>query len=484
MKLTRRLTFYLLLAVGTVFGLDTYLSVRSHLALFDQDIRRDERVLGTALAKAVERTWAREGEAAARDLLRVMNANDAEISLRLVYLDSPRGEAQTPAAPPDAIAALRKAPVITHIRQEGEAVNRIFTYVPLAVGNAREPALEVSESLAHERRYAIERVRGTLVTAALALLACGGVVWGVGARVVGRPVDELVAKARRIARGDFSGTLHLPQAAELSQLAREMNAMSDSLEQAARRVASESAARLAALDQLRHADRLTTVGKLASGLAHELGTPLNVVAGHAKMLAAGELERPAERVESARVIASQAERMTAIVRQLLDFARRRSADKRPLELGVLARQSVSLLEPLAARAGVKLSCATGPAPIRADAAQIQQALTNLVMNAIQASARGSEVAVSVSSEPPDGSAGPGDGARAFVDVCDGGCGIPAERISLIFDPFFTTKPVGEGTGLGLSVAHGIVAEHGGRIDVESRPGSGSRFRISLPLESA
>jgi signal transduction histidine kinase len=484
MRLVRRLTLYLLLAMGVVFAIDTFLSVRSHLALFDEDVRRDEKVLGDALARVVERVWSRQGAAEAAALVEEMDVAASDVRIRLVHLDAEPGDPFAPAARKRALEAIRRDRTLTHVREEGEPDSWLLTYVPLSVPGARPVALEVAESLAHERSYAFSRVRGTLLTGALAALACGAVAWGVGTRVVGRPVDALVAKARRIGHGDFTEPLVLRARDELSQLAAEMNSMAAELDAAARQVAHETAARLRTLEQLRHADRLSTVGKLASGLAHELGTPLNVVAGRAKMIASDEIESPEEGRESARIIAEQAERMTRIVRQLLDFARRGVSEKRSTDLGALARQTTVLLEALGTKRGVRLRCAEPGQPVyaRVDAAQISQALANLVVNAIHASAAGSEVTLAVAAcDPaPEGRTG----RWAVLEVRDRGTGISAEQLPEIFDPFFTTKPVGEGTGLGLAVAHGIAEEHGGWIDVTSEPSRGSCFRIWLPRDAA
>jgi signal transduction histidine kinase len=488
MKLVRRLALYLLLAVGIVFGIDTFLSVRSHLRLFDEDVRRDQKVLGDALARAVERVWQRQGQAEAIDLVRSIGAATPEMRIRLVYLDAEQSEPFAPEAPQHALDAARRERTLTHVRDDGGPDARLFTYVPLDVPSNRLAALEVTESLALERSYAISRIRRTLLTGALAVLVCGAVAWVVGARVVGQPVSALVAKARRIGGGDFSGPLLLRTRDELAQLAAEMNSMAAALDVAAQRVAGETAARLRALEQLRHADRLTTAGKLAAGLAHELGTPLNVVAGRAKMIASGEVESPEEGSESARIIVEQAERMTRIVRQLLDFARRGVSEKRTADLFTLARQTASLLEALGSKRGVSLQCLPPAQPVRAqvDAAQVQQALTNLVVNAIHASGRGScvSITVSVRDSAPAGESAARPGPWALLEVRDHGTGISADQLPEIFDPFFTTKPVGEGTGLGLSVAHGIAQEHGGWIEAESEPAHGSCFRIWLPQEAA
>ena len=485
MKLVRRLTIYLLVAVTGVLAIDTWASVRSHLALFDADMRRDEELLGRTLASAVERVWRSEGEAAAREVLASVNASNAEMRAELVSVPaagSPGDERRA------AIARAQREGVPVHLALPGGSVRRLHTYVPLKLGTAEARALEISESFAHERGYALARIRQTLATTLATLLACGAVAWLVGVRVVGRPVEALVAKARRIAHGDFEAPLVLRPETELALLAREMNEMAASLAAASREVAEQSAARIAAQEQLRHADRLTTVGKLASGLAHELGTPLNVVAGRAKMIASGEIANAAEGEECARIIVAQADRMTAIVRQLLDFARRRSGEKQPLDLAVLARQTAGLLEPLGAKRGVRVSCDAAEAGVvaRADAAQIQQALMNLVMNAIHASARGSGVSIAVRKEHAAAAPGRarGLGPSALIEVSDTGAGMAPEVLEQVFDPFFTTKAPGEGTGLGLSVAYGIAEDHGGWIDAESASQQGSRFRIWLPLELA
>jgi signal transduction histidine kinase len=164
------------------------------------------------------------------------------------------------------------------------------------------------------------------------------------------------------------------------------------------------------------------------------------------------------------------------------------SEKRGADLGALARQIASLLEALGTKRGVSIQCLPPPRPVRAhvDAAQIQQALTNLVVNAIHASERGSIVRITVSSRDtgPEGARVAQQGAWAVLEVRDQGTGIAADKLPEIFDPFFTTKPVGEGTGLGLSVAYGIAQEHGGWIEAESEPAHGSCFRIWLPQEAA
>jgi signal transduction histidine kinase len=252
-------------------------------------------------------------------------------------------------------------------------------------------------------------------------------------------------------------------------------------------VARETAARIATLEQLRHADRLTTVGKLASGVAHELGTPLNVVGARAQMIAGGEATATESRV-FARVIVESAQKMTRIIRQLLEFARRQDPCKEKHDVAAVARRGLELLGPLAQKQRVELALDDGGASYETnvDSAQIEQALTNLIVNAIQATAGPGEVTIRVRRERkrPPADHGGAEGEWIAVHVSDTGRGIPPENLSRVFEPFFTTKDVGEGTGLGLSVAYGIVRDHHGWIDVRSEPGQGSTFTMFLPAEGA
>jgi polar amino acid transport system substrate-binding protein len=265
--------------------------------------------------------------------------------------------------------------------------------------------------------------------------------------------------------------------AELEQRARQ-------LEEAWAKVRSESEARIAALEQLRHEDRLKIVGRLASGIAHELGTPLNVISGYAGMIAGGSLS-PHDTTESARTIKAQSERIASIVRQILDFARRRPGQRIAVDLQQLARQTLDLATPLAQKRNVNLILTDGndAAVVKADVEQVRQVLLNLITNAVQAMHRSGNVEVAIGPARAPLAADRGDPDKyVCISVLDEGEGIPEENLGRIFDPFFTTKGPGKGTGLGLAITEGIVREHGGWITVESTVGKGSRFCVYLPKE--
>ncbi len=266
--------------------------------------------------------------------------------------------------------------------------------------------------------------------------------------IIARPLTRVVKHAQRIGSGDLTASLQVRGAKEIASLKEALNGMCEQLRQARATAKAESAARLAALEQLRHADRLRTVGTLASGIAHELGTPLNVILLRAKMV--GKVLPAAS--ESVAVIVSQTEKMTTIVRQLLDFARRKAPHRVARDVSELAESAVRLLMPLARKASVDLHLDDLPnaAMAEVDAAQVEQALTNLVVNAVHASAPGGIVFVRAETVEEDV-----DGALRSLcrlTVTDEGAGIKDEDMERIFEPFFATKDVGQGTGLGLAAA--------------------------------
>jgi two-component system NtrC family sensor kinase len=223
--------------------------------------------------------------------------------------------------------------------------------------------------------------------------------------------------------------------------------------------------------QLRHADRLATIGELAAGVAHEINEPLEGILGFAQLARRAAGLPSAAEPDLDRVIA-EALRARDIVRQLLLFARQAPARSLPVELNAVVREALGFLAPRCRAAGVALAISLdrGAGTVTGDATQLSQVVVNLAVNAIQAMPGGGRLSVSTR------------GARgaAVLAVEDTGTGMGPEVLGRIFVPFFTTKGTGAGTGLGLPVVHGIVSSHGGTITVDSTPGRGSRFTVSLP----
>lgn len=491
-KLARKLTVALVLGIFAVLAVHSYTRVRLETRLFENDARRDGHTIARVLGKAAARVWRTDGEARARQLVREVNEAESQVNIRWISLDAPDGSPDAPRLDRAALEPIRRWEEVAGKVRDADGAEDLVTCAPLRVGDTLQGAIEISESMAGEQGYIRATIVNALSASAALALVCGAMTIGLGVWFVGRPMRSLIEQARRVGSGDLSRRLHLRQEDEIRELADEMNAMCDRLDDANRRAAAEVARRIEALEHLRHADRLATVGKLASGVAHELGAPLQVVSARAKMIADGEVTGD-EAQEYARIIHEQVGRMAALIRQLLDFARRKAADKAPADLADLARKVCQLLAPIADKGRVALSveAACGPAAgdpaasleAMVDAEQIQQALTNLIVNGIHAMPGGGALAIRVGRERAHPPTGPGEERAGLrVDVEDHGEGMAPEMLERVFEPFFTTKPPGEGTGLGLAVAQEIVRGHGGWMSVRSQMGKGSCFSIHLPAD--
>ncbi len=236
------------------------------------------------------------------------------------------------------------------------------------------------------------------------------------------------------------------------------------------RQAEEDRARLR--EQLRHADRLATIGQLAAGVAHELNEPLEIILAFAELVreqadAPGQMARDLNKILTASLQARE------IVRKLLLFARQVPTLKRSVNLSDITSEAVSFLAPRFNKENVDcvLALAEGMPELTADPSQLHQVVVNLVVNAVQAMPGGGTLTVSTRF----------DEDNVYLAVEDTGVGMSEDVKKSIFLPFFTTKEVGQGTGLGLPVVHGIVTAHGGSVAVESEPGKGARFEVRLPL---
>lgn len=479
MRIATRLWISLLGAIVLVLGAGVLVRLGQERQLLLEVTMRDRRFFGHALHTALSREHGSvDPLGQAQSMLDREEVAAAHIVARLVSIGDDDGARPTARVSAADRRTLSDGEVVVAL--EGA---EILTYVPLDEENGL--ALELAEPQAITEL--LERIGWwSLATQTLALAAIAGLVTFALIRwLVGQPLARLALLARRIGAGDLDARVeHASGEGEVAILAREMNHMAERL-QAARRALEESdAERVAALEQLRHADRLRTVGQLASALAHELGTPLNVVSGHARLI---EQHEPAtdEVTSSARTILEQASRMTKILRNVLDFARRKGPPPAPHALVDLARNAAETLGPLTKRAGLRIEVLEPDEPVRvlANAQHLLQVLTNLITNSMQAMREGGVVQVAIDAleaAPPTGVHAPA-GRYARLSVIDRGAGISAEDLPHLFEPFFTRKPEGEGTGLGLSVVEGIVRDHKGWVSVASEPGVGSRFDVYLPL---
>jgi two-component system NtrC family sensor kinase len=230
-----------------------------------------------------------------------------------------------------------------------------------------------------------------------------------------------------------------------------------------------------AQQQLVQSEKLAAVGQLAAGIVHDIKNPLAVISGLTEELQENAAKDSAIATPLTQ-IRENAQRASGIVTDLLKFARQSDPEKRYQNVWDTVRTAVRLNDYLTRRANVRVVVDLTAKPVMTlyDAQQIEQVLVNLIQNAVHAMMpQGGQLTLGARQTPP----------WVEIEVRDTGVGIPAKNVGRIFDPFFTTKPTGEGTGLGLSVSYGIVAQHQGQIDVRSEVGRGSVFVVRLPLRS-
>jgi signal transduction histidine kinase len=320
----------------------------------------------------------------------------------------------------------------------------------------------------------LERTRGRLVLAllgfTLATVIAGSVL---GTVHVSRPIAHLLDGVRHVREGDFRTRVKPGRNDEIGKLVVEFNAMIAALAESRARIEVEADARSRLELGLQRVDKLVTIGQLSAGLAHEIGSPLQVLSGRAAAL--GEHDDPEVRRQAALLVA-QCDRITRIIEQLLSFGRRKPAVVGPCDLVVPVRAVIDLLGCEARLRQIELALETGAGSheIVADVDQLQQITLNLVRNALTATPTGGTVTVRVARFH--------DMVRLMVR--DTGPGIDRQTQARLFEPFFTTRASAGGTGLGLAVVRAIANEHRAKIDVISEPGAGAEFVVSFPGREA
>jgi signal transduction histidine kinase len=306
-------------------------------------------------------------------------------------------------------------------------------------------------------------------------------------QTVVQPLRRLVEGIDAVTKGDLSRVILAERDDEIGTIAGRFNAMTGSLREAREEGERAANARLTLEERLRHAEKLATIGQMAAEIAHELGTPLNVIGGRARALTkkAGDA---GEVAKNAGIISDEVARITKIINQVLDFSRPRGPTLTRVQLRTVVGEALAFVSETVRRLGitVDLGSAAAPPAVPGDPDQIQQVCLNLITNAIHAMPSGGTLRITTETvirrkggldlAPP--------AEYAVLTIADTGRGIPAADRDKIFEPFFTTKDAGQGTGLGLAVSHGIVKDHDGWIEVDSPPSGGAVFRVFLPCAAA
>jgi signal transduction histidine kinase len=375
-------------------------------------------------------------------------------------------------------ADLRRAmetrqPVLFFRRQAGRRA--LYTLVPLrGPGDTVRGAMEIVR-LAGGIDAKVAAARLEMVQRIGVLAAILGALLWVGLRQsVVMPIRRLMGGVRALAAGRPEP---IPSRGhdELAELARAFNEMAVRLATTHRQLVAETETRLDLAGQVRQAEQLVVAGRIASEVAHEIGTPLNIISGRTELLL-GEAGGDDGRGAHLGTILAQVDRIRGILTALLDVVRPRKAVIEVVRLEPLLGSVVELLRPTARARGLTLAAEIAAGSrVLADPNQLQQVVINLLMNALEATPAGGSVELRARQ-----ASRPGGEPGAELLVIDSGTGIPAEHLERVFDPFFTTKPPGQGTGLGLAICRDIVVQHAGSIEADSRPRGGTTIRVWLP----
>jgi signal transduction histidine kinase len=381
---------------------------------------------------------------------------------------------QTLEAPPDLAAALKTD---TQTRQLN-LYNRQFqaAYGPLVVRQQMVGILGVAlagDFIVQRGTTSRDTISFIFAAGTLGMILIGYLL----AQAIARPILRLRDVSQAVAGGDLAQQTGVRQSDEIGDLATAFDQMTDKLRERTQQIMerneqlAEANAKLqAAQQQLVQSEKLAAVGQLTAGIVHDVKNPLAIISGLAEEIPEHADLDPLTK-KHLTTIRDSARRASTIVTDLLKFARESTPDLKRQDLRDTVETVLRLTDYLARKAKVHVSKELPPAPalVMYDAVQIEQVLMNLVQNAIQAMPHGGSLSVRLEQ----------NNEAVAVAVRDTGIGIPPKHLNRIFDPFFTTKPPGEGTGLGLSVSYGIVARHGGRIDVQSAVGEGTTFTVWL-----
>ena len=330
-----------------------------------------------------------------------------------------------------------------------------------------------------------EDLSRAMILVILIVIVTTVMVGALARRLVSRPITKLLSGIDDVAKGDLSHVILSERDDEIGAIATRFNEMTYSLRESRAETQRQNDEKLHLEQRLGQTEKLATIGQLAAEIAHEVGTPLNVIAGRARSIQ--KKAKDPEAVEkNAEIVAEQTARITRIIQRLLDFTRRKvgAPERSVVNLNELATQTVELLSGQFSHAKVKtrVERADDVPVVAGDPDRLQQVLINLLLNAVQAMPDGGALRIEtkVVKRTRPGLETNADQAFVSCAVSDTGVGIPAEIKDKIFDPFYTTKEGSGGTGLGLAVCSGIVKEHDGWIEVDDNSGGGTVFRVFLP----
>ncbi len=500
MRIATKLTLLLLLAVAVVMSGFGYIRARQERQRVIAELQQEVLVLANAIKLAVEHALRDRRPQDIQELLAAMVRDPNPVDRIRIF--DPNLEDISSAMSDESATILVPQADLEQVLKSGKTLERyldvqehpaVYAILPLKTRRgAIIGVLEVVHLATRVQRQIQEANREQVLRLSLLSLTIALVIWLTVRISIRRPIGQLVRSALAIGHGDLSRRLTLHRRDEIGQLASAFNRMAESLQAAQARTTAEAQARLELERQVQQAQKLATVGRLASEVAHEVGTPLNIASGRAEVIQKG---LPPDHPLSRHVVTilRQIERISGIIRQLLEYARPRRPAVRPVPVGPMLARTVELLEPLAHQRQVNVETQVPDSlpPILADPDQAQQVLLNLMTNALDATPPGGQVRLTAGQTDPEISGtrprierGRPEGAFLTLVVSDTGRGMPRGQLEQIFEPFFSTKERRGGTGLGLPIVEDIVRSHRGAIEVQSAEGAGTTVLLRWPTASA
>jgi two-component system, NtrC family, sensor kinase len=495
-SLRLRLALLVALSTAIVIGIEAYLEIRVFERAVELDLIETARLAAIGVADDYElRVEPVDGAALSADLHELVRATPTLRTLTIVGVTDgvPTVVASTSSEEgPEALALASRAV------SEGDTVfgkdtrGMAGVAVPVSRAGAARAAAVATVSLASVEQLRTKGRQVTLWFTPAAILVLTLLVDWLGRRLIHQPIGHIRETMTRAGVGDFTARALLVRNDEIGTVAVGLNDMlqrlqdlNDALQDRVAEATAElrvrndelveSYQRLFGLrEALARAEQMAAVGQMAASVAHQVGTPLNLISGYVQMLQAEAAADPqtARRLE---IVQEQIAKVASVVRTLLDQSRR-PGERQSTELGALLSRVAEVAGPKLDASGISLTLdvAAGLPSIWADPQELELAILNLVTNSLDAMPGGG--ALTIRATPHSD--------HVQIEIIDTGNGIPRDLLPRIFQPWVTTKPAGRGTGLGLSITHDVIARHGGTISAVSDPGRRTSFTIELPFAGA
>jgi two-component system NtrC family sensor kinase len=494
-NLTTRLIILLMLALMVITGVNDYtrlVKVRERLVAQTQE---DQRIFAETLALAVRQN-VRRGRTT-DELQELLEDILTRPGLVAVVIYNPDGQAIAAQVAPgySAVEAdenlqwalARRKPVSALLEAQREQILRYIQ--PFRWPGGRIAAIEVRQTLREVEREFRRAVRESILSRLVVLILFVVSVVGLTRWNIGRPIRLLMAGARAIGKGDLTQRIAVKRRDEIGQLAEEFNRMAENLQAAHDQLVFQTEEHLRLEREVQQAQKLAAVGMLAAEVAHEIGTPLNVISGRSEVLQ-GIIAPDRPEWRHLDVILKQTGRINGIIRALLDYTRPRRPVLRPESAEIVLRRVTDLLLDRTRRRGVRIVLDLPPdlPRVTANPDQLQQLFINLLLNALDASPNGAIIRIASGSEPflpAEGRSGIRRGEAAdphlAIHILDQGKGLAPDQLNHVFEPFFSTKAGGQGTGLGLPIVEEIIRAHRGEVEMLTIAGFGTELIVRLPL---